>query len=258
MSEAFLAGQDGSDKYNKLLQSVYESDVAAGHNIKEFDKAGSFTAVIPVWAAKVKITACGGGGGGMSQLQDYQYAGGGGGGGAAILNQIYDVSKEWQGQSVALTIGAGGAAGQYWSANSSSNVDSGNGGTTTIALFNLSLSGGKGGSINAGGAAGGAGGGNGGDGGSYYHAVKGSSGSPGILGAGGLVGSSDGNGYYGGGGGGSIGSGGQGGAGWNTSAAGVGIRGGGGGGNCSGGSGVGADKSAKAGGDGYVKFEWLI
>ena len=111
MSEAFLAGQDGSDKYNKLLQSVYESDVAAGHNIKEFDKAGSFTAVIPVWAAKVKITACGGGGGGMSQLQDYQYAGGGGGGGAAILNQIYDVSKEWQGQSVALTIGAGGAAG---------------------------------------------------------------------------------------------------------------------------------------------------
>ena len=256
MSEAFLAGQDGSDKYNKLLQSVYESDVAAGHNIKEFDKAGSFTAVIPVWAAKVKITACGGGGGGMSQLQDYQYAGGGGGGGAAILNQIYDVSKEWQGQSVALTIGAGGAAGKYWSANSDSNADSGNGGTTTIALFNVTLAGGKGGSINAGGEAGGAGGGNGGYGGSSYLSKRGSSGSSGILGAGGLVGGDEG--YAGGGGGGSIGAGGQGGAGWETSAAGVGIRGGGGGGNCSGGSGVSADKSAKAGGDGYVKFEWLM
>lgn len=256
MSEAFLAGQDGSDKYNKLLQSVYESDVAAGHNIKEFDKAGSFTAVIPVWAAKVKITACGGGGGGMSQLQDYQYAGGGGGGGAAILNQIYDVSKEWQGQSVALTIGAGGAAGKYWSANSDSNADSGNGGTTTIALFNVTLAGGKGGSINAGGEAGGAGGGNGGYGGSSYLSKRGSSGSSGILGAGGLVGGDEG--YAGGGGGGSIGAGGQGGAGWKTSAAGVGIRGGGGGGNCSGGSGVSADKSAKAGGDGYVKFEWLM
>lgn len=216
-----------------------------GENIVEFSTSGSSTVIVPEWALKARITACGGGGGGVfnTSYPSYSTPLGGGGGGAAILNKLVTVAKNLQGTLITVVVGAGGKGGIC---NGDSATSATAGGNTSISAFNISLAGGKGGTSSAGGAAGGTGGGAGG-----YSSTNGTSG---ISGAGGT--SENGA----GGGGGSLGAGGN--ARWESSATGngySGTRGGGGGAfHLVGVSSCTSGMHAGDGGDGYVKIEWFI
>ena len=91
----------------------------------------STTVTVPTGATKAILSGCGGGGGG------YQTTGGGGGG--SIMNYVVSVSA---GQSIRITIGAGGAA-----ATNTYPYMGGSGGITSFGSL-LSLGGGGGGGAN--------------------------------------------------------------------------------------------------------------
>nr|DAF53018.1 MAG TPA: hypothetical protein [Phage sp. ctPjm15] len=234
-------GTSGFLPLDKLIQ--YNIDKANGNDVVEFKDSGTYTAHIPVWANRVRITAAAGGGGG------YANSGGGGGGGAAILNNIYTISDALKNTNISVTVGSGGAGAKYvYEDDAAVRQGPYDGENTTINAFGITLNGGKAGTSSSGGAAGGSGGGAGG----YDRA-----GSAGISGSGGTGGTyTSSRGRYGGGGG-SLGTGGNG---VRSSSGQVyatnGSRGGGGGGCYS----TSSDDLTHggAGGTGYVKFEWLL
>ena len=223
---------------NNKAQLVFDNSIS--ELVSEYTSSGTYTVVVPKWANYAIITACGGGGGGGSTRYAQPDSARGGGGGAAIVSdKVYNISA-YRGQTISITIGAGGSA----------ELDGGN----TVIGSMLTLDGGAAGS-NAGG--------NGGNGGGAGGAAR-TNGQNGLIGTGGVAGAIDSNGnsdfYGGGGGGGSLGYGGKGGnanaqdTGSSTSGF-DGYRGGGGGG--AGGTNSRAFMGAGGkGGDGYCKIIW--
>ena len=254
----------------KLNKELIEANIGG---VKIFDTAGSFSFVVPPHVTRIKVTAAGGGGGGGHNAGA---GGGGGGGGSCIYKRPFTVTP---GETISITIGAGGVAAGT-SGSGSSNVGLA-GGTTVIGTL-ISLPGGEGGWYSNGGS-GGFGGGGGGCGwgenckpGSGYipgstptfeysgsaYIFRGSSGGGGFAGgSGGSYGryeTYDSN-YAGGGGGGSYGNGGNGAfkSGSSSSspaaAATPGTYGGGGGGSSSHGN---RSESGSSGGSGICIVEW--
>lgn len=254
----------------KLNKELIEANIGG---VKIFDTAGSFSFVVPPHVTRIKVTAAGGGGGGGYNTGA---GGGGGGGGSCIYKRPFTVTP---GETISITIGAGGVAAGT-SGSGSSNVGLA-GGTTVIGNL-ISLPGGEGGWYSNGGS-GGFGGGGGGCGwgenckpGSGY--IPGSTPTfeysdgayifRGSSGGGGFAGGSGGSyGRYetynsnnaGGGGGGSYGNGGNGAfkSGSSSSspaaAATPGTYGGGGGGSSSNGN---RSESGSSGGSGICIIEW--
>jgi hypothetical protein len=122
--------------------------VNATRDIQQFTSNGTF--VVPAGVATVYVSMCGGGGGGAGG-DNSGYGGGGGGGARSYYRSAVTVTP---GQSIAITIGAAGAAGTLQGSGSA-------GGTTSFGAL-LSASGGGGApyalSTTTGGSAGGAGG----------------------------------------------------------------------------------------------------
>jgi len=117
-----------------------------------FTASGSY--VVPDNVSYIRVIACGGGGGGGGG-QNGPIAGGGGGAGAPIFEGIVDVTP---GDTLTITIGAGGVGG----VNGSGGAPGSAGGVTTVSGTGLSLvvlggTGGGGGSVPNGDGAGGVG-----------------------------------------------------------------------------------------------------
>lgn len=88
-------------------------------------------------AKTVDICAVGGGGGGSgSAKSDYQDTqGGGGGGGGNIVNVLAESLTSYAKKNISITIGSGGAGGEYSSTRPSGNECNGSsGGTTSVTL----------------------------------------------------------------------------------------------------------------------------
>lgn len=184
---------------------TYPLSYASYTEIGRFTSNGTFT--VPSGVTEIFVTGIGGGGGGgYGGGPDPNNGGGGGGGGkgSSIVKQKYSVSS---GQSIAITVGAGG--------------DKGASGSPTIVGNLVSLAGGTKGSDGQSGSSGSGGGTGGSSGGG-----KGGSGGTGGKATGGLAGSS---GAHGGG------------------AGGVGKGGGGGGGGAGGLDGYGGGKGGDGG-----------
>lgn len=137
----------------------------------------SSTYTVPAGVSLVYAEVCAGGGGGGGASNNSAYYGGGGGGGSAFLSKIIAVTP---GQSITVTVGAGGSAG-------SAGADGGTGGTSAF------------GSLSAAGATGGQGGGIS----SYRVGIpgkgSGSVGGFGMISSGGTTGNAGGSGLYAGG-----------------------------------------------------------
>lgn len=208
--------------------------------VAEYATAGTYQFTVPKNVRSIKVTACGGGGAGAAAYYSTSCGGGGGSGGVAI-QRIFTVTPL---STISITVGSGGIG---TNTAASSTAIAANGNATVVGTL-VTLAGGKGGGVSAGGASAGEGSGAGGTGGKYSSSGSTSStaGSNGLLGKGGEAGG------YAGGGGGSIGNGGKGGENGNQN----GTKGGGGGGAVkSGGTGATSSKAGN-GGDGYVKIEW--
>lgn len=205
--------------------------------VAEYATAGTYQFTVPKNVRSIKVTACGGGGAGAAAYYSASCGGGGGSGGVAI-QRIFTVTPL---STISITVGSGGIG---TNTAASSTAIAANGNATVVGTL-VTLAGGKGGGVSAGGASAGEGSGAGGTGGKYSSSgsTYSTAGSNGLLGKGGEAGG------YAGGGGGSIGNGGNGG---NQN----GTKGGGGGGAVkSGGTGATSSKAGN-GGDGYVKIEW--
>lgn len=121
----------GSGAFGHLL--------VAGKNVRQYEiftTGGTFT--VPAGTNKIYITATGGGGGGAFGF--------GGGGAESIYHQTYNVSP---GQSIDITIGAGGTGYTYVLNGSAltGNYSGANGGDTVIGNL-ITLKGGKGATAN--------------------------------------------------------------------------------------------------------------
>ena len=151
----FLSAQSGDTGGLTWAEAGGGNTAVAQHEI--FTSTGTFTVPAGVTAVLVELVGGGGGSGGAGSTDFMQSTGGGGGGG---YSRKY-ISGLTAGDTIAVTIGAGGTAGGAGSAGG----NGGNGGTTSFASH-CSATGGTG-SIDAGGSpatAGGAGGsGTGGD-----------------------------------------------------------------------------------------------
>jgi hypothetical protein len=151
----FLSAQSGDTGGLTWASAGGGNTAVAQHEI--FTSTGTFTVPAGVTAVLVELVGGGGGSGGAGSTDFMQSTGGGGGGG---YSRKY-ISGLTAGDTIAVTIGAGGTAGGAGSAGG----NGGNGGTTSFASH-CSATGGTG-SIDAGGSpatAGGAGGsGTGGD-----------------------------------------------------------------------------------------------
>lgn len=112
---------------------------AAAHGKQLFTSSGTF--VVPTGVTSVKVTCVGGAGGGGGGV--VYYTGGTGGTGATgyVDTSVITVTP---GQSIAITIGAGGALGERGSASSNTGGTGGTGGTTYFGSL-LSAPGGPGG-----------------------------------------------------------------------------------------------------------------
>jgi hypothetical protein len=195
----------------RVVGSVYKAEATAQYGQQIFDNpqnygwrgiveritSGSGNWTVPVGVSRIRVTCVGGGGGGRGGGGASR--GGGGGGGTNISLVLGDIINVYPGQSIAYSVGAGGAAG----------VD---GGSTTFTGA-VTGDGGKAPSTNAIGGLGSTG--VAGSGGGYGDSSVGGSGggAGGIGGAGASAGT---NGNYGGGGGGggvTTGAGGDGGSG---------------------------------------------
>lgn len=237
------------------------SNDALSTNSQTFNTSGSF--IVPVGVNYLTFLMFGGGGGGGGGGSNGLSAGGGGGGGGSVP-QRYTVSVS-PGDTVAIVIGAGGAAGGGGPSGTNGTVGS----NTTIsvnAVLVLTASGGNGGIKGTNGSPGGAGGafnfsssinagGNGGNAG-----VAGQNGDSTPYGAGGL-GAGAGQGGGGGGGGAGYASGANGSGGGTNSAGGNGGAGGanigaGGGGGGGGGNGGFSGGNGGPGGSGKVIIYW--
>ena len=134
-------------KVNAALDKLNDSS-SSGSTIntggaQEFTSNGTFT--VPAGVTKIWVTACGagGGGGGCLYSSDAEYTvydGNGGNGGAAVKRQPFSVTP---GQSIAITIGAGGAIGS----NSSGTPTAGSTGGSTVVGSLITLPGGYGGQV---------------------------------------------------------------------------------------------------------------
>lgn len=104
----------------------------------------STTTVVPRFSAYAEIGCCGGAGagGGGDYGKNFNAPGGGGGGGS---NYLFTTANVTPGNSLTLTVGAGGAA-NGWAAGSPGGTSTVNGGTF---VFNASGGGGGGSSRNA-------------------------------------------------------------------------------------------------------------
>lgn len=122
---------------------------ALGTRCQVFTANGVF--VVPPRVYTLYVTLCGGGGGGAGvdgSSTDYVKTSGGGGGAEAKIKREVSVTP---GDSITITIGAGGSGG-------ASGANSGSAGGASSFGAHLSTSGGSGGTTSAGGAAGGDGG----------------------------------------------------------------------------------------------------
>lgn len=185
-----------------IYSSTLDSWVFEGWSTKTVVKSAIYTEsgswTVPANVTSATVLVMGGGGGSGGQV-DYEKSGswsrtadGGGGGAGRIKKQVVTVTP---GQTIAITVGAGGAGGSDDSGSSGSLVggDGGNGGTTSFGTL-LSATGGNGGT---GGKA------------ESYNAPYGGDGGAGSAGGGGgwgwYGGGNGGNGDYCGGGGGGAG-----------------------------------------------------
>lgn len=224
---------DLSKTLDQLINEKFAALATVGRAV--FTADGTF--VVPANVNKVYITACGGGGGGgRTTSGSNNYGGGGGGGGGALIRrEMYNVTP---GQSIPITIGAGGVNGNPSTAGGATIIGS----LVTLPGGSPGGAGGSGGAPGGGGSAGnvnaGAGGSGGGsfgvNGGFTYVSSVGGFGHPS-----GSVGSTYPSGG-GGGGGGSLGCGGK-------------PASYGGGGNGAGGAGT---TNGTSGGSGMVIIEW--
>ncbi|RAX42390.1 hypothetical protein [Rhizobium tropici] len=135
----------------------YTSLQTPPRNVTSYSVAGSYTFIVPAGVYKLYCTCvgAGGGAGGIGQRSDGspKAAGGGGAGGSAF--GWIDVDP---GQSIAITVGAGGPGGAASANAPSSDGGSGStGGTSSIGAY-MSATGGSGGSgVDCSGGAGGTG-----------------------------------------------------------------------------------------------------
>lgn len=229
---------------NTLFGTLKDLNKKSAGGVETFTTDGSFT--VPENVTLINVTAAGGGGGGGKSP-----GGSGGSGGACIADKTFAVTP---GQTIAITIGKGGAGAQA----GSQGADATSGGATVVGGL-VTLPGGAAGilgskmlSANNGGGYGGCAGTNGGIG------VIGACGATGAGGQGGgtysttdTIGKTT-NYRGGGGGGGSYGKGGQG-AHYDGGKGNSGTYGGGGGG---GGGKTGTYFAGGAGGDGIVIIKW--
>ena len=143
-SSAWKEIQEGYIKESGAWKNFYTAFVATGFTTQ----TSNTTVTVPDGANAIHVQAAVGGGSGGVQGADYDKAGGesGGSGGASggyVSDQVYSVTE---GETLTLTIGAGGAA----SSGSSYNTTAGDGGNTVLsgattgAIF--TLTGGDGGS----------------------------------------------------------------------------------------------------------------
>ncbi len=143
-SSAWKEIQEGYIKESGVWKNFYTAFVATGFTTQ----TSNTTVTVPDGANAIHVQAAVGGGSGGVQGADYDKAGGesGGSGGASggyVSDQVYSVTE---GETLTLTIGAGGAA----SSGSSYNTTAGDGGNTVLsgattgAIF--TLTGGDGGS----------------------------------------------------------------------------------------------------------------
>ena len=194
-----------------IYSSTLDSWVFEGWSTKTtvksaiYTETGSWTVPANVTSATVFVMG-GGGGAGGNLTYDSSYTSFGGGGGAGRLKkQQLTITP---GQSITVTIGAGGAAGVDRTGSGSSGGIGSNGGTTSFGTL-LSATGGNGGDGGSTPASGGGGNGGAGSAGGGGGACSGSGGSGGdgdYCGGGGAASSSSGakggnGGIYGGGGG---------------------------------------------------------
>ncbi len=187
--DTFFVVSDGVGIWSFVIESTAAYVQGVMMNAQSFSSSGTFT--VPANTTKVRVRVWGAGGGGGST--NAVGASGGGGGAGGYAEGIYSVTP---GQSIAVTIGAGGAA----AATNSSN-DGSPGGSSSFGSY-CSATGGQGGHSYSTGATGGTGGT--GSGGTIVNAQGAYGGSgvyylnstAGVAGAGG-----NGGGEYGGGGG---------------------------------------------------------
>lgn len=144
------------------------SGATSARQIQIYDLPGSYSFTVPSGVTSMEVLVVAGGGGGG------QVIGGGGGAGGLIYNSSYSVTG---GQTLSITVGAGGAGAP---ANNSSGAYPGYGTGGGTQGGNSSLSGGSGGTLTATG---------GGGGGNYNQTTSGSTsgGSGGGAGAGGAA-----------------------------------------------------------------------
>jgi hypothetical protein len=102
--------------------------------IEQFDSSGAYS-ILP-GAKKLYIFAVGGGGGGGggARQSGNAYGGGGGGGGVMILKEFYVSDLGGPGQTLFITIGAGGTSGAAAASDSSNGSNGGAGGATQINI----------------------------------------------------------------------------------------------------------------------------
>ena len=143
-SSAWKEIQEGYIKESGVWKNFYTAFVATGFTTQ----TSSTTVTVPDGANAIHVQAAVGGGSGGVQGADYDKAGGesGGSGGASggyVSDQVYSVTE---GETLTLTIGAGGAA----SSGSSYNTTAGDGGNTVLSGATtgsiFTLTGGDGGS----------------------------------------------------------------------------------------------------------------
>jgi len=143
-SSAWKEIQEGYIKESGVWKNFYTAFVATGFTTQ----TSNTTVTVPDGANAIHVQAAVGGGSGGVQGADYDKAGGesGGSGGASggyVSDQVYSVTE---GETLTLTIGAGGAA----SSGSSYNTTAGDGGNTVLSGATtgsiFTLTGGDGGS----------------------------------------------------------------------------------------------------------------
>lgn len=179
----------GSSQYYNALLSLG----LAKHGNARLTTSGNFT--VPAGVTTLYLSGCaGGGGGGGGGGSSAVVVGGGGSGGGAGQSVIKIPVTVTPGQTINVTIGAGGAGGTAGSSGGSNGGPGVNGGNTVFGSL-LTLLGGGGGSAGQTGASNGAGG----IGTTGY--PIGSSGSDSVVNCGGGDGGSGGTSPYGGGGG---------------------------------------------------------
>lgn len=148
-SSAWKEIQEGYIKESGVWKNFYTAFVATGFTTQ----TSNTTVTVPDGANAIHVQAAVGGGSGGVQGADYDKAGGesGGSGGASggyVSDQVYSVTE---GETLTLTIGAGGAA----SSGSSYNTTAGDGGNTVLSGSTtgsiFTLTGGDGGSGTGGG-----------------------------------------------------------------------------------------------------------